>query len=72
MLCGGEPTGDFGGAAITAVGADDATLLPRTPAAATLNRIVFPVSAEVSVYDRPAAPGMATQLLPLGSQRSHE
>src|SRR5690242_6777215 len=67
---GGAGVGGCGPARVTtAVGAEDANELPSAFFASTLNRIVLPTSAEVSMYVAACAPLIVEQLPPVLSQR---
>jgi hypothetical protein len=62
---------DGGAAAITAVAAETAELVPAEFLAVTSRAIVFPTSACVSLYVVEVAALMPTQLAPVLSQRCH-
>ena len=64
-------TPDTGGAATTAVAADETFPEPAEFVAVTIVRSVDPTSAAARRYDDPVAPDTEAQLLPAESHRHH-
>jgi hypothetical protein len=68
----GAPELAGGNGKTTDVGSDVAgELVPPALPAVSWRLMVLPTSSEVSVYDASVAPGIAVQLFPELSQRSH-